>query len=219
MTQTSMDKVNAFRDARNWRQFHNEKDLALSISLEAAELLEIFQWGDASEALTHLDEVKDELADVIIYSYMLASNLSLEIDRLIDRKLVKTQLKYPVTTDESIHQACEWPDDMSSLEKVVHFRTIRGWDESTNAMSMAISIVLEAAELLELFQWKTAEEGLKNMEAVQDELADILIYCLALADHLNLNTDELIDRKLIKNNEKYPINQNKGRKDKYTDLR
>ncbi|XJS11789.1 nucleotide pyrophosphohydrolase [Aerococcaceae bacterium WGS1372] len=107
---------------------------------------------------------------------------------------------------------------MTSMEKVVQFRSLRGWDDSTNAKSMAISIVLEAAELLELFQWKTAEEGVENEEGIQDELADILIYCLALADHLNLNPDELIERKLIKNNEKYPVNQSKGRKDKYTDL-
>lgn len=213
-----MDKVNAFRDARNWRQFHNEKDLALSISLEAAELLEIFQWGGADEAMTHLNEVKDELADVMIYSYMLASNLSLDIDRLIERKLIKTQNKYPVSGEGVVNQGVEWTGGMSITDKVINFRAVRGWDDSTNAKSMAISIVLEAAELLEVFQWKTAEEGIQDMEAVQDELADILIYCLALANHLDLNPDELIERKLIKNTEKYPINQSKGRKNKYTDL-
>ncbi|OYQ67671.1 MULTISPECIES: nucleotide pyrophosphohydrolase [Aerococcus] len=93
---TSMEKVNAFRDARNWRQFHNEKDLALSISLEASELLEIFQWKTAEEGKQNIDAIKDELADVLIYSYMLADNLDLDIDEIIERKLIKNNEKYPV---------------------------------------------------------------------------------------------------------------------------
>jgi NTP pyrophosphatase (non-canonical NTP hydrolase) len=91
-----MEKVNTFRDARNWRQFHNEKDLALSISLEASELLEIFQWKTDEEGKQNIDAIKDELADVLIYSYMLADNLDLDIDEIIERKLIKNNEKYPV---------------------------------------------------------------------------------------------------------------------------
>jgi NTP pyrophosphatase (non-canonical NTP hydrolase) len=91
-----MDKVNQFRDERNWRQFHNEKDLALSITLEASELLEIFQWKTAAEGVENLDAIKDELADVLIYAYMLADNLNLDIDDIIERKLIKNKEKYPV---------------------------------------------------------------------------------------------------------------------------
>jgi len=93
---SSMDKVNQFRDERNWRQFHNEKDLALSITLEASELLEIFQWKTAAEGVEDLDAIKDELADVLIYAYMLADNLNLDIDDIIERKLIKNNEKYPV---------------------------------------------------------------------------------------------------------------------------
>jgi NTP pyrophosphatase (non-canonical NTP hydrolase) len=93
---SSMDKVNQFRDERNWRQFHNEKDLALSITLEASELLEIFQWKTAAERVEDLDAIKDELADVLIYAYMLADNLNLDIDDIIERKLIKNKEKYPV---------------------------------------------------------------------------------------------------------------------------
>src|SRR4051794_22233156 len=159
----SMDKVNAFRDERNWRQFHNEKDLALSITLEASELLEIFQWGSAEEGLKRFDDIKDELADVLIYSYMLVDNLSLSIDELIERKLIKNNDKYPVKGGTDV-TGLEWNSDMTSLEKVVHFRAVRGWNQSTNAKNMAISISLEASELLEIFQWKTAEEGLESVE-------------------------------------------------------
>ena len=93
---SSMDKVNQFRDERNWRQFHNEKDLALSITLEASELLEIFQWKTAAVGVENLDAIKDELADVLIYAYMLADNLNLDIDDIIERKLIKNKEKYPV---------------------------------------------------------------------------------------------------------------------------
>lgn len=90
-------KVNAFRDARDWRQFHNEKDLAISISLEASELLELFQWRSSEEVVeTKQSEIEDELADVLIYSIMLASNLDLDIEEIITNKLAKNNLKYPV---------------------------------------------------------------------------------------------------------------------------
>ncbi|MGX7092310.1 nucleotide pyrophosphohydrolase [Hutsoniella sourekii] len=92
-----MEKVDQFRDERDWRQFHNEKDLALSISLEAAELLEIFQWKTSQEAIdSDLDHLKEELADVMIYSLMLASNLNLDLEEIVIDKLAKNAEKYPV---------------------------------------------------------------------------------------------------------------------------
>ena len=93
----TMDKINQFRDDRDWRQFHNEKDLAISISLEAAELLELFQWKYPEEVReTSIERIKEELADVLIYSHMLASNLDLDIDEIIEAKLEKNNIKYPV---------------------------------------------------------------------------------------------------------------------------
>ncbi len=90
-------KINDFRDERDWRQFHNEKDLAISISLEAAELLELFQWNSSEETIqTKRSEIEDELADVMIYSMMLASNLDLNIEEIILNKLKKNNEKYPV---------------------------------------------------------------------------------------------------------------------------
>lgn len=90
-------KINQFRDARDWRQYHNEKDLAISISLEAAELLEVFQWCSSEEAVQNkLPQLEEELADVLIYAIMLASNLELDIDQLVLNKLAKNEQKYPV---------------------------------------------------------------------------------------------------------------------------
>lgn len=90
-------KINAFRDERDWRQFHNEKDLAISISLEASELLELFQWNSSDETIkTKRSQIEDELADVMIYSMMLASNLDINIEEIILNKLRKNNEKYPV---------------------------------------------------------------------------------------------------------------------------
>ena len=92
-----MEKINKFRDDRNWRQFHNEKDLAISISLEASELLELFQWKKSEDLVEKKPEqLKEELADVLIYSYMMADNLHLDVDEIIESKLEKNIKKYPV---------------------------------------------------------------------------------------------------------------------------
>lgn len=97
MNRDTIDAVNQFRDVRNWRQFHNPKDLAISISLEASELLEVFQWKSNEEVVGQKnDQLKDELADVLIYCIMLATDLNCDIDTIIAEKLKKNELKYPI---------------------------------------------------------------------------------------------------------------------------
>lgn len=92
-----MNKINQFRDDRDWRKFHNEKDLAISISLEASELLELFQWKNSEEVVeSSLEEIKEELADVFIYSFMMADNLNLDVEEIIKSKLDLNEQKYPV---------------------------------------------------------------------------------------------------------------------------
>lgn len=92
-----MNKINQFRDDRDWRKFHNEKDLAISISLEASELLELFQWKNSEEVVeSSLNEIKEELADVLIYSLMMADNLNLDVEDIIKSKLDLNEQKYPV---------------------------------------------------------------------------------------------------------------------------
>ena len=94
---STIDKINKFRDDRDWRKFHNEKDLAISISIEASELLELFQWKEFKEVTSKsLERIKEELADVLIYSFMLADNLQLDVEKIIEDKLVDNNRKYPV---------------------------------------------------------------------------------------------------------------------------
>lgn len=85
-----------FRDKRNWKQFHNGKDLAISLSLEANELLEIYQWsGNDLECAAQIDKIKEELADVIIYSELIADHYKLNIDDIVKNKMETNNKKYP----------------------------------------------------------------------------------------------------------------------------
>lgn len=94
-----INEINQFRDERDWRQFHNAKDLAISISLEASELLENFQWKSPSEALERNNQnIQDEMADVFIYLMMLATDLDLDMTDVVREKLIKNRLKYPIDT-------------------------------------------------------------------------------------------------------------------------
>jgi len=86
-----LEALREFVAEREWAQFHTPENLAKSISIEAAELLECFQWGDAD-----LTSAKDELADVLTYCLLLADRLGLDADTIVMDKLAKTQEKYPV---------------------------------------------------------------------------------------------------------------------------
>ena len=87
-----MRELREFVEARDWGQFHSPENLAKSISIESAELLEVFQW----KAPEDLEALKDELADVLTYCYLLADKYDLDPNDLILAKLEKTKAKYPV---------------------------------------------------------------------------------------------------------------------------
>ena len=87
-------QVKAFVDQRDWDQFHNPKDLALALSIEAAELNEAFLWKKAEEAKP--EKVKEELADVIIYALLLARKYGWDIPTIVKEKLERNAAKYPV---------------------------------------------------------------------------------------------------------------------------
>ncbi|PFB77483.1 nucleotide pyrophosphohydrolase [Bacillus thuringiensis] len=97
MNQNTIKEILKFRDDRDWKQFHNPKDLAISLSLEVSELLENFQWKSSEDAIEqNLENIKDELADVLIYSILLADQMNLDIEEVIQNKLEKNKRKYPV---------------------------------------------------------------------------------------------------------------------------
>ena len=97
MKQETVDMILKFRDDRNWKQFHNPKDLAISISLEAAELLVVFQWSGADlECRDKLDKIKEELADVVNYAVLMADACGLDLDEIVREKVRRNEEKYPV---------------------------------------------------------------------------------------------------------------------------
>lgn len=97
ISKETVKTVTDFRDARSWSQFHNPKDLAISINLEASELLEIFQWsGDDLVCEDKLDRIKEELADVLCYSILMSDRLGLDMDEIIREKMKRNGEKYPV---------------------------------------------------------------------------------------------------------------------------
>lgn len=100
-------KIQKFRDERDWKQFHNHKDMALSLMLEAAEVLEHFQWKSVQEVDAHAadckDEIADELADVAMYLFELADNLGIDLSAAITEKMKKNALKYPVAKAKGKH--------------------------------------------------------------------------------------------------------------------
>ena len=95
------DLVRCFVEERDWRQFHSPKNLSMSLAIEAAELMEHFQWIDVADSrrigedTTKLSEVRDEIADVLCYLLALANELNLDLSGAIRDKMVKNAAKYP----------------------------------------------------------------------------------------------------------------------------
>lgn len=95
-----VDRANAIRDARDWRQFHNPKDIMLSLCLEAAEVLEHAQWRNGDDLKTYLaehrEEVGQELADVLYWTLLLADDLGIDLEDAFMRKMDLNEKRYPV---------------------------------------------------------------------------------------------------------------------------
>ena len=96
-----------FRDQRDWRQFHNPKDVALSLVLEASELMEHFQWKSTKEVETYIkknkNEIGEELADVFYWVLLMSHDLNIDIVRALRKKLRKNNKKYPVKKAKGKH--------------------------------------------------------------------------------------------------------------------
>jgi NTP pyrophosphatase (non-canonical NTP hydrolase) len=107
-----------------------------------------------------------------------------------------------------------------TINKILQFRDERDWNQFHNPKDLAISISLEAAELLEVFQWSAEDVNCtEKMDKIREELADVVNYCVLMADACGLNLDEIVQAKIKKNNEKYPVELAKGNKEKYNQLK
>jgi NTP pyrophosphatase (non-canonical NTP hydrolase) len=101
-------RIVAFRDARDWKQFHNPKDMAISLVLEASEVIEHFQWKTQEEAETYLKshkgEVADELVDVMYWVLLMAHDLDIDIAESFDNKMAQNEAKYSVEKSKGNHK-------------------------------------------------------------------------------------------------------------------
>ena len=101
-------KIIAFRNARDWKQFHNPKDLSLSLVLEAVEVMEHFQWKSREEmdeyTRSHKDEIGEELADVLYWVLLMSSDLDIDIAEAFAEKMKKNEKKYPVDKSRGKHK-------------------------------------------------------------------------------------------------------------------
>lgn len=93
MKKETIERIRKFTEDRDWDQFHSPENLAKSIVIEAAELLECFQWSGTEYDLQH---VKEELADVIVYSQNLLDKLGLDADEIVNMKMAQNEAKYPI---------------------------------------------------------------------------------------------------------------------------
>lgn len=105
MKDATIERIRRFTDDRDWHQFHTPSNLAKSIAIEAAELLECFQWSDTEYDMEH---VKEELADVIVYCRDLLDELGLDEDEIVNSKMSRNEAKYPV--DLAIGSAAKYTE-------------------------------------------------------------------------------------------------------------
>lgn len=100
-------KINAFRQKRDWEQFHNPKDMAISLSLEASEVLEHFQWKNEEEVKkyvkTNKEDIGEELSDVLYWVLLLSHDLDIDIEKAFQKKMKKNEKKYPASKAKGRH--------------------------------------------------------------------------------------------------------------------
>ncbi|MEW8956546.1 nucleotide pyrophosphohydrolase [Clostridium sp.] len=101
-----------------------------------------------------------------------------------------------------------------TIKRIRKFRDDRDWSQFHTPENLAKAINIEAGELLEHFLW----DDTYNKEEVCEELADVLVYCIHMADSLNVDIEEIINKKMDKNEKKYPVEKAKGTSKKYTEL-
>lgn len=103
-----------------------------------------------------------------------------------------------------------------TIIRIRQFTEDRDWDQFHTPVNLAKSISIEASELLECFQWSDTDF---NREHVCEELADVMNYCIQMADKLGVDLDEIINKKIDQNEKKYPVEAARGKADKYTELK
>lgn len=195
-----------FRRRRGWGSSvrpDSPNNLAKSIAVESAELLEHFQW---SEDGYDLNEVGMEIADIYIYLVLMANHLSLDLNRLAVEKIAINDDRFPPRDGQKMDfnpylKSKQPPKTKEVMDLLVEFRSKRDWAKVSTPANFAKSIFIESAELLEHFQWS---ENNYDPDKVKYEIADVYIYLLGLSAHLGLDPNRLGLQKLALNEDRFP---------------
>ena len=111
------------------------------------------------------------------------------------------------------------PEFETLLQRIKKFTNDRDWNQFHDPKNLAVSLQLESSEVLELFQWTKDNQAKKGKESdMADELADVFYWVIMLANYYKIDLVKALDKKMDKNEEKYPIAKAKGKADKYTEL-
>ena len=206
--------VKKFVDDRGWNKepAHSAREISASIICEAAELMEIFKWQPESDipvtVKVSLKEIQNESADVAFALLDFCNQLDMDLSDAIDEKMVLHAKKYPANESYSRTYNKDSSTTIGALKsKMQNFCDQRNWHH--NAKSLSMDIVGEAAELLEIFNWKTEKEIEQTIkDKIQDikyEVADIAFALLSFCNELDIDLSTAMEEKIKINALKYPI--------------
>lgn len=235
MANTDLDqltlRLRVFAAERGWNRTDTPKALALAVLVESAELLEHFQWLAEAES-SHLPApkraaVEAEMADVLIFLLRLADTLAVDPLAAAQRKMALNALKYPAerargraTKYDELQVDASAPTDhadagdrppMIDLQDLTHrlrrFAAERDWERFHSPKNVAMALTVEAAELMEHFQWRSEDEAVSpsDLAHVEQEIADVLIYLVRLADRLDTDLIAAVQSKMALNAQRFPI--------------
>ena len=139
MKEKTIERIRKFTEERDWDQFHSPANLAKSIVIEAAELLECFQWSDTEYDLQH---IKEELADVLVYSQNLLDKLELDADEIVNMKMKQNEAKYPV--DKAKGNAMKYTELQS-----VGYQNVEDSEKSSVTMNSRSTMMKAKSRLLD----------------------------------------------------------------------
>ena len=208
------EKVKKFVDERGWDKepAHSVRDISTSIICEAAELMEIFKWQPESDIPVTINvnmrEIKNETADVAFALLDFCNQLNIDLSDALDEKMVLHAKKYPANEPYSRTNNIDSSTTISVLKsKMKQFCDQRNWHHNAKILSM--DVVGEAAELLEIFNWKTEkeiEQTIKEkMQDIRYEVADIAFALLSFCNELDIDLSSAMEEKIKINALKYPI--------------
>lgn len=207
-------KVRKFIEDRGWNKepAHSAREISTSIICEAAELMEILNWHPASDipviVKQHIEIIKNEVADVAFALLDFCNELNIDLSEAVDEKLLLAAAKYPSSV---MYKQTHINDNTTTVailkSKMNHFAQARNWNQSL--ISIAMSIACEAAELLELFNWKTEKEIEQTIkDKIQDikyEVADIAFALFSFCNELDIDLSTAMEEKIKINALKYPV--------------